>query len=765
MRAYVQIQEIDTSTRVPSYPGVYGAIVMASKKGDVNSSTIVTSESSLLKQCTPDETIKVGYTNAYYSALAFLAKSNKLHVIRAANDPKYGGCVIGAATPLTTVNSVSNISTNSLTLKHLTDADAAKAQFVFDTCVTGEKFRVSVGTGDTLPEGLVVDTDYYLIKFDEDDFRVQLASSYANAVAGTAVVLDPDNDSPGSGEIILTLQKASTNSSITYAMTNPENFDLNSSNGKPSGMTSVFTADADTDKITVDATFYSWIKTGEKCQVSSTGTLPTGLVADTDYYIIKSTTENTIFLASSKANAEIAEHIDLTTAGTLTGVQAHTISYTENTELVGINRECLLIHGKDPGAWNNDIYISLLNYPPLPFSGNTADWTADEKYAANTVKEPDCFQIKVWKKDVDGNAQLLETHLCSRLKNKKDGYGRNCYVEDILESSYYIRAIDNLAVHESVRPLNQYDVSNQSPELLILAKGHDGGDVTAAHMVTALSTISSKRKATVSLLMDGGFAVPAYQLALLDLAETRKDCVAILTFPTEAELSSDYLNELLKYRNETLNANSSFGAIYTPSVKILDKYNNRYIWIAPDGYVGGAISETATNQEIWFAAAGNSRGVLNVLDTAIHFDEGEMDVLYDNEINPIDNYPGKGIRIWGNKTLLTTASALDRLNVRLMLTVIEPACADFLENFIFEINDSITRVLAASGLTSYMTGIQSRRGVYAFKVKCDEENNTAEDIDANIMNCWLFVQPTKTAEFIKFPVIITKTGGSFTYTA
>lgn len=112
------------------------------------------------------------------------------------------------------------------------------------------------------------------------------------------------------------------------------------------------------------------------------------------------------------------------------------------------------------------------------------------------------------------------------------------------------------------------------------------------------------------------------------------------------------------------------------------------------------------------------------------------------------------------KSLLARPSALDRINVRLLLITIEPAIAEFLEDFLFEFNDAPTRALVTSGINSYMENIRSRRGVYDYNVICDESNNTPEVIDANEMNVWLFVQPNKTAEFIKFKTIITRTGAT-----
>lgn len=773
MRATVIIREWDLSTRVPSFPGVYGGIVIPAKKGDVGKATLATNETDLLRRFTPDETVKVGYDLSYYSALAFLIKSNKLWISRAVNNPKYGGVYLGQRIPqVTPIVKSSNVdmATGILTLSHISDVDYLTAKSFLDVTITGEKVTVTPAAGGTLPAPLAINTSYYLVEIDYETFKIGLATTYEDAIEGNTLKFT----GVGTGSFTINVPIVSHNSNVEYAMTTPANYDLNSSNGKPSGMEGSFVPDSDNDWLMVDLTFFSWIVTGDKIQLKSDGTLPTidstatpptSFLEGTDYYVIKSrVTEGKIWLAASEADALNGVYIEFDSNGTLPDpdVDKHYVLYSQNTELSGVARKSLLIYAKDPGAWNNDVYVSVVNYPYIPWDGDTTKWTEAEVAAATLVKEPDCFLIYVFKKDADGNVYQAENPwLCSRIKNKKDGYGQNCYVQDVLESSNYIRALDNLAVHESVKPLDQWDLANGTAEYLKLAKGSDGSTVTDSNMLKSLDVFQSRRDIACTVLMDGGYAVPSFQKRMDEIAQIRKDCVSILCTPYSTEVASDYITAILKYRKYELNLNSSYSALYTPHLLIQDKYNDRKIFVPADGYVGAAISETAANYEIWYPPAGPRRGVLNVLDLSRRFSEGDQDVLYDNNINPIDYYPGRGIRIWGQKTLLSRPSALDRLNVRLLLIVIEPAIAEFLEDFLFELNDEITRALVTSGIDSYMEGIRTRRGVYAYKTKCDDENNPPEVIDANEMVVYLYVQPVKAVEFIKFTVIITRTGASF----
>lgn len=389
--------------------------------------------------------------------------------------------------------------------------------------------------------------------------------------------------------------------------------------------------------------------------------------------------------------------------------------------------EAFCITGSNQGTWNNDISIQL-----------------DD----NTSKEPDSFTIKVIRKNI-----VVETHVVSRIEGKRDGYNRNIFIEDVLQSSNYIRAYNNPAVAENAVLLYA--------SRKVLAGGENGNATTDGQMILLADILKNVDEVPMTLFCDGGRSTAPYHTAMIEVVESRKDSVALLSTPYVAEANSDYLNEVVKYRTETLNANTSYAALYSSHVKVYDKFNDRSIYVSPDGYAAAIISATAASQEIWYPPAGFRRGKLNVTDVRRRYSKGEMDYLYDNGINPIRFAPGRGIVIWGQKTLLARPSSLDRLNVRLLLITIEPAIAEALEDFVFEFNDDSTRAIVRAMINSYMSNNKARRGVYDFRVKCDADNNSDEDIDNNIMNVWLFVKPSKSAEFIKFTTAITRTGMSF----
>lgn len=392
--------------------------------------------------------------------------------------------------------------------------------------------------------------------------------------------------------------------------------------------------------------------------------------------------------------------------------------------------ELILIHGADPGVWNNDLEVELLD---------------------NTAVEPDSFLIRVYR---DG--LVLEEHTVSRIEGKKDGYGRNIYIEDVLEASMYIRAVDNKSIDETVLP--EFPVS---PSVLALENGDDGATCTDADVIRAMEQLDNNNAYNMTLLMDGGRATNAVHNEIIRICENRNDCFGVLSVPYEDEASTQYVTDIQDYRNNQLNANTSYAGLFTPHVYIYDKFNARRIYTSPDGYVGALVSYTASNFEMWFPPAGFRRGVINVLDLRRRYSFGEMDALYEDGVNPFRFAPGQGIALWGQKTLLSRPSTLDRINARLLLIQIEPAISEALEYFVFEQNTPATRALVASRISAYMDNIQANGGVYDYQVKVDGENNTAEDIDAKRMNVWVFVKPVQAAEYINFTTIITPTGLSF----
>jgi hypothetical protein len=237
-----------------------------------------------------------------------------------------------------------------------------------------------------------------------------------------------------------------------------------------------------------------------------------------------------------------------------------------------------------------------------------------------------------------------------------------------------------------------------------------------------------------------------------DLCETRGDAFYIL----ETSKLTDSVNTAA---SNTLALNSNYVATYYPWIKILDVDNNVYLWVPPSVIVGGVYSYNDKVGYEWFAPAGLNRGGMNtVIDIYNELTQPERDILYEARVNPIASFPNEGIVVWGQKTLQVKASALDRVNVRRLLISIRKFLANVGRTILFESNTRKTRNNLLNQINPYLEQIQQKQGLYSFKVDLSENVNTQDLIDKNVMKGVLYVQPTRTTEFLQFDINIMPTG-------
>lgn len=330
----------------------------------------------------------------------------------------------------------------------------------------------------------------------------------------------------------------------------------------------------------------------------------------------------------------------------------------------------------------------------------------------------------------------------------KDLDGANLYVESVINGTQHIQVSHNTGNGASILP--------ESVKFLSLSQGKNGDAIETGDMIKAIRLFDNVNEVNITLIGDGGYTVPAYQQRLRELCQKRGDCVPVLSAPLKAQRNpSTAAQDIVNYRRFEMNIDSSWATLYAPHIKIYDEDNNREVFAPPDGFVLESILMTAANYELWYPVAGERRGVVQAIDTKVHFTDSDQDLLYDNGINPIIFEAGRGIKIWGQKTLQSQPSMLDRLNVRLLMVTIGPNITKMLRNFLFEFNDAPTRAEAKTKVEDYMQSIQARRGVTFFKVICDETNNTKSDIDNHVMRLWLIICPNASVERIVFPIAIT----------
>lgn len=398
------------------------------------------------------------------------------------------------------------------------------------------------------------------------------------------------------------------------------------------------------------------------------------------------------------------------------------------------------IYGKDPGVWNSSVGIQIDNSD------------------ANTYT----FDILVYSLDSDGNWNQVESWTVSR-KTQTDGYGRQQYLEDKINGySAYIQVADS-ALDSDTMPKEQATT-------LALGGGSDGSAVDASAINTGWDLFANPDDVDVRILIQGGAGEGSseqvtVQTKLKTIAEARKDCIALLDMPY-AQLTA--VASMVTWRTSTQNFNSSYCALYAPWVKWYDQYNDKLVELPPSGFAASQIAYNDFVSEAWFAPAGFNRGILqSSVGLTNVFTQGERDLLYDDGINPLQTFRGDGNVIWGQKTQQTKASALDRINVRRLLIILEKAIASSLRFFVFEPNSELTRFRIVGMCEEYLDllaskgAFQGEAGDKGYLVLCDETNNTPAVIDRNELHVDIFIKPTRAAEFIQLQVIVTNTGASF----
>jgi hypothetical protein len=240
-----------------------------------------------------------------------------------------------------------------------------------------------------------------------------------------------------------------------------------------------------------------------------------------------------------------------------------------------------------------------------------------------------------------------------------------------------------------------------------------------------------------------------------NLVEARQDTFYVM----DSNALGDNISTVV---NQVTSTDSSYTATYWPWVRITNPSNNIPLWVPPSVVVPGALAFNDTVAQPWYAPAGLNRGGLTrVSDTYVRLSQANRDTLYDARVNPIANFPNEGVVIWGQKTLQARPSALDRVNVRRLLIAVKKFIASSTRYLVFEQNTDATRLRFLAIVNPYLDSVKNRQGLYQFRVVMDQSNNTPDLIDQNILYGQLFLQPTRTAEFIVLDFNIQPTGASF----
>lgn len=402
--------------------------------------------------------------------------------------------------------------------------------------------------------------------------------------------------------------------------------------------------------------------------------------------------------------------------------------------------EAILITGCNPGEWNNSVYVT---------------YTLNE-----TEGLSDAYDLKVYKQKATAGAyELVETHLVSRKTDAVDGYGNNIYIETVVnDNSNYIHVVDNITISSAttVKPLEQQ---------MNLASGTEGGAVTTSDYITAIKKLSNPNEIPLQLVMDGGIAQADYAKAIMEMCGTSRngECFGVLSTPADTEVAQGASQKVKAYRDTVSGTYSYLASMYSPHVKIYDRFNDRYQWVSPDGMVANRINAAIRDYGYNYPAAGYTRGILDsALDVKVKYEGGDLKVFDNCQVNPIINDTSRGIVIMGNSTLYPTNSDLqDQNNMITANLQIKPGLRAFLKDYLYELHDEVTRGIIVSKINLFMKDVQSQKGVSDFYTVCDNTNNSANDVAAGILNIALYIKFVKAIKFIRTNIIATAQGLDF----
>lgn len=434
---------------------------------------------------------------------------------------------------------------------------------------------------------------------------------------------------------------------------------------------------------------------------------------------------------------------------------------------------------KYPGALGNGLIVTLCD------AGGFSAWTvnglniaaqfdsapATSDYAVTQGATDDELHIAV----IDGNGQfsgvrntILEKFpFLSKASDAKNSDGStNFYKNVINEQSKFVWWMDH--------PSSGTNWGTQAAATgeFITLDAHFGdflvggvdAEPSSGDLNSAYSLFANKESVDVSLIITGNHPVEVVQHVIDNVVLDRLDCVVFLSPPlaTVRNNAGDEAADIVTFRNTTLDRSTSYAVMDSGHKVQYDKYNDVLVNIPLNADTAGLCARTDITNDPWFSPAGLNRGAIkNAVKLLYSPNQTDRDTLYKNGINPVVSFPGQGIVLFGDKTLLAKPSAFDRINVRRLFIVLEKAIATSAKFQLFEFNDIFTRSQFKSLVEPFLRDVRGRRGITDFRVICDESNNTGEVIDRNEFVADIFIKPARSINFISLNFVATRTSVSF----
>jgi hypothetical protein len=422
---------------------------------------------------------------------------------------------------------------------------------------------------------------------------------------------------------------------------------------------------------------------------------------------------------------------------------------------------------KYPGELGNSLLVTMAD------SASFATWTTYKDLFSSAPAAGEVHVVVV-----DENGQFTGTtgtvlekfeYLNKAVDSKSEDGSSNYYAAAINKSSQYVWWTDHPTGSNwgSVKGTTFSTIS--TPATYSLGGGVSGnGSAVAADYEDALDLFMNGDDVDISLVIGSSPNVSdisvVYQYIIDNIVDVRKDCVAFFSPQLDDVVNNpgNELDDCVTFFGSTVNRSTSY-AVQTCNWKYqYDKYNDTMRWVPDNADIAGLCVRTDTDRDPWFSPAGFNRGMLkNVVKLAWMPSKAERDALYQAAINPVTSFKGLGPVLYGDKTALARPSAFDRINVRRLFIVLEKAIATAAKYSLFEFNDQFTRVQFRNLVEPFLRDVQGRRGIYDFRVVCDETNNTPEVIDRNEFIGDIYIKPARSINYITLNFVAVRTGVQF----
>lgn len=744
----------DLTNRVSTTSTYASAIVVASKKGPVETPTLIGSQTRFLEKFTPNQKIELGWDTALFEAWQYLSTQSNLYVVRAlAKDALLGGC---------------KIRTFKSTLNH-----------------------------EPLKKGFDV-VDNADFDYENDALLIYGADpgDYNNDLA-IAIITDPD-EVKLDGCFIIRVYKNNVKVEDHVCSLDPtfkNGFGTNcfAENVLKTSLYVRCTVNDDEDTITDKA--YSVNVVGKVNFTNKTIKVNTAMLRDHAYnegdiVRLAGISNQTAFYECSvagttshdtpefaKADKYLTEVVD----GDCTWVLKETVKkYEAETDyeagdIVTITKGTKVMNFRARVAGTTSVLEPTWlddDTPLLTVQDGTVTWVNQDQTeeVSNVVAYTNKENVAGAKLDLSSYDAYADKYFVT-----KASLPETVSVEDptLTEPAVVEQEVTYTATYTGDASEKHYTLPKPSEKLngayvpTKLAGGFDGSAVTDADRIRALNTLKSTKDYTFQLIMDGGNTTAAYQRAIDTLCENRnQSCHGIIAVPYEngqGMITGDVQQDTVDYRKNTLGLSSTNLELYTTHQLVYDEFNDRNMYVSPGCFVASQIMEVAQDYGWHWATAGQNRGIINSLDSAKTYDDTTLDTFCDNQINPIIKEPNIGQMIGDDYTLMSKACALQDAHTSRYLNIyLRPRIKEALNAYLFEFNDDETRTMIVKMLETFMQPQLASRAIQDYKIVCDTTNNSDSDIQNSICNVWIYIQPTYIIRWLRIGYILTNSGASDT---